>query len=34
VAELRDVGWPDPPAEGALALMRLAKAALASAPGS
>lgn len=34
VAGLKDVGWPDPPAEGALALMRLAKAALASATGS
>jgi hypothetical protein len=34
VAGLGDIGWPDPPAEGALALMRLAKAALASPPGS
>lgn len=34
VATLREIGWPDPPAEAALALMGLAKAALASAPGS
>lgn len=34
VARLRDVSWPDPPAESALALMRLAKAALSRGPGS